>query len=223
VPITDAFKRVLPKVGATKAASDGPANIQTAFEGFSNSLHAVVPATSETERNQIRAAVPAAGFPLFVYDDEDAMLYVSQTRTSDWIPIGGKPVGARVNLNTQQVGAGTRSRIKFTTFAKKSSGWTLSNDGYQLICPAAGMYHVWSHVAFTAQISNLDRVMAEIVVNGAVASRESAWDETDLNCQGLLEIPKNAAIEFWVYSQGGGVYNVRAGELVAVRQSTPNW
>ena len=222
MPVTDVFKRVLPKVGATKAASDGPANIQTAFANFSNSLHAVVPTADETERNQIRSSAPADGFPLFVWDADDKMLYVSEQRSSPWIPVGGKPAGVQMNLQNASVPSGQLTRVKFGSFIAVSDGWTVSSDGYSLTVPETGVYVIWIRITMPGAAGGT-RAFSEITVNNSMMTREPGYADDNFTVNMTRPLTKGNQIGFRVAQNAGSTITSTNGELVAVRIATPNW
>lgn len=221
MPILDVFKRSLPKVGASKASSDSPTNIQQAFAGFSNSLHAIVPVSSDTEASQIAAAAPPEAFPLFVWHGPQQALKTKETGGSPWEVIAGRGHGIQTECGNTSHAAGTPWLARHSTIIRASEGWSLTSSGDYITVPQAGIYlmSVRFRVGDAARV--LGRTFVEFLVDDSLY-RVGAPDDNHVSATAVMWVPEGSRIATRLYHEKGGPFAV-TGEFTAVQLINPRW
>lgn len=139
MPITDVFKRSIPKVGATAASSDGPTNIQEALERLSLTTHAVVEVENRAEANTIADQVkdlPEA-FPLLVWRKDERALDLREHDWSEWEQIGGRRHGMSASV-ARRTPPRTVTELHVENFTRVSNGWDILEGNF--VVPQTGMW-----------------------------------------------------------------------------------
>lgn len=222
MPIIDLFKRVIPKVGAGPADSDGPANIQTALEAFSSSIHAPIAVASLTEANQIAAAAPDSAFPLFVWRADMRTLIAKSSREADWDLVGGRAHGLSANLFQDNLPEGVSKHLGIGTITRQSDGWQLSSDSTTLTVPAAGLYLFSVRMTINGVPAALGRTYIELRINER-QTRVGIWNDELPSVTMMRPCNRGDKVKIYYYHAGGGKCGVQEGDLTIAQLLNPSW
>lgn len=221
MPILDLFKRAVPKVGTSPADSDSPANVQTAFENFSETIHAPIPVVSDTEASQIASNAPSGAFPLFVWHGPQQAMKIKETTDAPWEVVAGQGHGIQTECGNASHAPGTAWLARHEKIIRASEGWAITASGDYITVPAEGLYlmSVRFRVGELARV--LGRTFVEFMVDSSIY-RVGAPDDNHVSATAVLWVPRGARIATRLYHQTGGPFTV-TGEFTAVQLINPRW
>lgn len=222
MPILDLFKRLVPKVGATPAESDGPRNIQTVMEDFSATTHATIPVDGEAEASQIASGADSRSFPLFAWFGNQQLLKVKQDQLTPWEVIAGRQHGLRTVIGHSSHGPGVLRAVNHTSISRASEGWMISANSQIVTAPVEGLYLLSVRARVGDKAIRLGRTFIEFVVDG-VTHRVGAPNDNHVSATVVVWLEESSRIETKIYhEEESGPVSI-TGEFTAVQLINPRW
>lgn len=183
MPSLDVFKRMIARAGDA-------AQIWTALEGFSKTLHAPIPVAGETEAAQIASAASSESFPL--YTAEGNRVFVQTSKAAERVQIAGNY--PRIDFNVEATAnSGGQATATIDTVNTQQGAWVISGNSMNMRVPERGFYLVSVQGSVTAQgqqgalTSDNGYAYAQIVADGRIW-RNVATDTSSASATALINL-----------------------------------
>ncbi|MGJ9505381.1 hypothetical protein ACX3T3_05400 [Actinotignum schaalii] len=197
MPVTNIFGHTTPRVGSGPQDSDGPRNIQKAFDDYSASLHPTVVVDTVHEIAPLAGRLPPGSFPVFFWVRGERATYCVPERgaAAQWYA-GGAYIWDSP-LEELKLPNGTWTQTSPAAPRAATPGFQAKQGA--LVLPADGMYAIHTQIGLTTTAQATTRFLIEIRAGAANVSRASAVNENNLSNIYLGWFPKGTEISVWVY------------------------
>ena len=225
----DVFGRTVPTVNPG-GQSDGPANIQTAFEDYSRSSGGLIRVASDSEANSIATTAPeGTSWPLFFWNTSTGAMLMKQDPTTALEQVGGKQHGLISKIGHNSLKPGTAWLIRHSEIVKASEGWQIDASGSYLTVPVGGLYLVQVRATVTNASTgefqpSLGNSYTEFVIDGDTSKvyRDQGVGTSAHKAMMVVEVPDGGKIAArFIHNAGNNV--AVDGELTAAQMVNPRW